>query len=75
MVELDPAVAQQLVDDTSPQATADSPHAVPDLDAALPDGPLLTGPELDAAFAESGYSTSAFLDADDATLVLVAVGQ
>ncbi|MBD5785048.1 hypothetical protein IF650_02535 [Cellulosimicrobium terreum] len=75
VVELDPAVAEQLVAQTAPQETTDVPDVVADLESSLPDGPFLTGPDLDAAFAESGFTATAYLDADDATLVLVTLGE
>ncbi|MBD8078640.1 hypothetical protein IF651_06145 [Cellulosimicrobium arenosum] len=75
VVELDPAVVQQLVADTDPQETTGSPAVVGDLEDSLPDGPLLTGPALDAAFAESGFTATAYLDQDDATVVLVTLGE
>ncbi len=75
VVQLDPAVAQTLVDETQPQETTEAPAVVDDLTGALPDGPLLTGPALDARFAESGFVATAYLDLDDATLVLVSLGE
>lgn len=51
------------------------PDVVDDMTGALPDGPLLSSPALDARFTESGFTARAFLDVDDATLVLVALGQ
>lgn len=75
VVELDPAAAQTLADQTAPEETTEAPDVVDDLAEALPDGPLLMGPALDARFAESGFTARAFLDLDDATVVLVALGE
>lgn len=75
VVELEPEVAQALADETAPEETSEAPGVVDALSASLPDGPLLTGQALDARFAESGFTARAFLDVDDATVVLVALGQ
>ncbi|MCB7136046.1 hypothetical protein [Cellulosimicrobium marinum] len=75
VVELDPAVAQTLADETAPQETSEQPDVVEGIAGALPDGPLLTGPALDARFAESGFVSTAYLDVDDATVVLVSLGE
>ena len=75
VVQLDPAVAQSLAEESAPQETTEVPDVVADLTSALPDGPLLAGPGLDAQFAESGFTATAYLDLDDATLVLVSLGQ
>ncbi|GAA1977908.1 hypothetical protein GCM10009718_12960 [Isoptericola halotolerans] len=75
VIQVDPAVAQALAAETSPVETTDAPDVVDALVPALPDGPLLTGPALDERFAESGFVTAAYLDVDDATLVLVALGE
>ncbi len=75
VVQLDPAVAQSLADETAPQETTDAPAVVDELTSALPDGPLLAGDALDARFAESGFVATAYLDLDDATLVLVSLGE
>lgn len=75
VVELDPEVAHALADETAPEETTEAPGVVDALSASLPDGPLLTGQALDARFAESGFTARAFLDVDDATIVLVALGQ
>ena len=75
VVELDPEVARSLASETGAEETTEEPAVVDDLAASLPDGPLLAGPALDARFAESGFVTTAYLDVDDATLVLVSLGE
>lgn len=75
VVRLDPAVAQTLADETAPQETTEVPAVVDDLRDDLPDGPLLAGDALDARFAESGFVATAYLDVDDATVVLVSLGE
>ncbi|MDF9876657.1 hypothetical protein [Cellulosimicrobium cellulans] len=75
VVRIDPAIAQALAEETAPQETTEAPAVVDDLTGDLPDGPLLAGDALDARFAESGFRTTAYLDVDDATVVLVALGE
>jgi len=75
VVELDPEVARSLASETGAEETTEEPAVEDDLTASLPDGPLLAGPALDARFAESGFVTTAYLDVDDATLVLVSLGE
>ena len=52
-----------------------APDVVDDLDPALPDGDLLTGEDLDAAFSAGAWDTTAFLSASGDELVLVIVGE
>ncbi|WP_265521581.1 hypothetical protein [Oerskovia flava] len=75
VVQLDPAVAQALADETTPEETTTAPDVIAALEPSLPDGPLLTGPELNERFAESGFVATAYLNVDDATLVLVTLGE
>ncbi|GAA3011936.1 hypothetical protein [Actinokineospora diospyrosa] len=73
IVTLPPSLVAKL----SPNAHDDKaePAVVEGLQDQLPDGPYLTGPTLDDAFAAQGWSATAYLAKDANTVVLVAKGQ
>jgi len=72
VVKLSPAETTRLLAEYHPVATDRQPMVQKILQSELPDGPYLTGPELDKHFSNPGMSTQAFLDRDQNVLVLTA---
>ncbi|RMI13558.1 hypothetical protein EBM89_03880 [Cellulomonas triticagri] len=52
-----------------------APGVVDGLRGALPTGGLVEGPALDEAFSSDGWQSTAYLEADGDTLVLLVVGE
>ncbi|TLH58337.1 hypothetical protein C1S80_20235 [Mycolicibacterium aubagnense] len=70
VVKLSPAETAQLVADYHPVDTDRQPTVQKILQSELPDGPYLSGPELNKLFSTPTMSTQAFLDRDQNILVL-----
>lgn len=70
VVKLPPAETSRLVAEYHPVATDRQPTVQKILQSELPDGPYLSGPELNNLFSSPTMSTQAFLDRDQNILVL-----
>lgn len=74
VVTLSPDVAQALRA-TGPTPTTDTPQVTDEVRAAIPDGGLLAGSDLDATFAQGEFRAKAYLLEGADAVVLVALGQ
>lgn len=74
VIRLDDDVAAGLRE-MAPELAEAEPAVVEELRDQLPDGTLLTGSALDAAFGESGFWSEAYLAQDEPVLVLVSLGE
>jgi len=72
VIKVSPAETTRLLAEYHPVATDQQPTVQKILQSELPDGPYLTGPELNKHFSNPGMSTQAFLDRDQNVLVLTA---
>ncbi|MHA7665387.1 hypothetical protein [Mycolicibacterium sp. HS_4_1] len=70
VVKLSPAETSRLLAEYHPVATDRQPTVQKVLQSELPDGPYLSGPELNKLFSSPTMSTQAFLDRDHNILVL-----
>lgn len=75
VVTLPPGTADELRDTLDLAAATTAPDVVGELAAALPEGELLVGDELDDAFSHEGWRTTAYLSADGDALVLAVIGE
>ena len=70
VIKLSPAETTRLLAEYHPVATDRQPMVQKILQSELPDGPYLSGPELNKLFSSPTMSTEAFLDRDQNVLVL-----
>ncbi|MFE7505286.1 hypothetical protein [Promicromonospora sp. NPDC057488] len=74
VVELDPAVADELRATYAPVEVSTPPDVVSAIEERIPDGTWLSSDELDAAVSGSGYSTDVYLERTGSFVVLTAIG-
>ncbi len=75
VVTLPAGTGDQLRDTLALTPAAAQPDVVDALLPAVPDGGLLTGADLDAAFSHEGWRTTAYLGSSGDEVVLVVVGE
>ncbi|WP_149203303.1 hypothetical protein [Actinotalea subterranea] len=75
VVTLPPGTADELRNTLDLAPATDAPDVVDALAPAVPDGDLLMGEQLDAAFSYQGWHSTAYLSASGDQLVLGVVGE
>ncbi|MGH3360157.1 MAG: hypothetical protein ACRDO7_15250 [Nocardioidaceae bacterium] len=75
IVTLAPGEAAALERRYAAAETDQRPDVIGDLEAELPEGPLLASERLDEAFSESGFATQAYIDVASDRVILTAKGQ
>ncbi|CAN5879837.1 hypothetical protein BH24ACT15_BH24ACT15_16940 [soil metagenome] len=75
IAHVQPDVADRLRTDLTVEPANESPAVIEPLVEEIPSGVLLTGPELNDAFSESGFMVQAYMSQDSDRVVLVARGQ
>lgn len=75
IVELHPAMANELKDKYRPVPTTDRPEVWTTLTNTLPPGGYLTSDALDAAFSSARINAKAFLATNTPVIVITALGQ
>lgn len=73
VVELEPAQAQRLREETGPAPASGALDVIPEITPTPEDGPYLHGEELNAALSAPGHRVFAWLSSDGETLVLTAM--
>lgn len=74
VIEVDPAVADELRATYAPEAVSTPPDVVSGVQERIPEGTWLSSDELDAAVSGSGYSTDVYVAQDEPFVVLAAIG-
>ncbi|WP_020013659.1 hypothetical protein [Promicromonospora sukumoe] len=74
VVEVDPAVADELRATYLPEEVSTPPDVVSAIEERIPDGTWLSSDELDAAVSGGGYSTDVYVAQDEPFVVLTAIG-
>lgn len=74
VVEVDPAVADELRATYAPEKVSTPPDVVSAIEERIPDGTWLSSGELDAAVSGGGYSTDVYVAQDEPFVVLTAIG-
>ncbi|MEU4388678.1 hypothetical protein [Promicromonospora sp. NPDC023805] len=74
VIEVDPAVADELRSTYAPEAASTPPDVVSGIQDKLPAGTLLSSDALDSAVAGGGFATDVYVAQDEPFVVLAAYG-
>ena len=74
VIEVDPAVADELRASYAPEAVSTPPDVVSGVQDRIPEGTWLSSDELDGAVSGGGYSTDVYVAQDEPIVVLTAIG-
>lgn len=74
VIEVDPAVADELRATYAPEAVSTPPDVVSAIQDRIPEGTWLSSDALDLAVSGGGYSTDVYVAQDEPFVVLAAIG-